>query len=184
MITVDTEGAFREMVQTTKPEGTVTINTYNTFGPFPVTIRQKILKWIAPDDPDRRVQLGLKYFPGPFKKLDKRYCGMNSKQSAYDTFGIPYEEVHTAGEVLKWFKRANVRYKGSFAPLRVRDYFSAFSLDEYKEFCRAPSAVIRPPRRSVISSLKSPERKKPRNSRRNSPVPVLFPRGFVNSCGY
>ncbi len=134
MITGDTEGAFREMVRVTKPGGTVTVSIYNTFGRWPVTIRQKILKRIAPDDPDRRVRLGLKYFPGPFKKLDQRYYGMNTEQLAYDTYGIPYEEVHTAGEVLKWFKRAHVRYKGSFAPLRVRDYFYAFSLEEYQDF--------------------------------------------------
>ena len=59
---------------------------------------------------------------------------MNSEQLAYDTYGIPYEEVHSAGEVLGWLKRANVEYKGSFAPLRVRDYFYAFSLPEYRDF--------------------------------------------------
>ena len=76
----------------------------------------------------------MKYFPGPFKKLDKRYYGLNTEQLAYDTFGIPFEQVHSAGEVLGWLKRANVKYKGSFAPLRVSDYFYAFSLDEYKDF--------------------------------------------------
>jgi ubiquinone/menaquinone biosynthesis C-methylase UbiE len=176
MITGDTEGAFREMVRVTKPGGTVTISIYNTFGRFPVTIRQKILKWIAPDDPDRRVQLGLKYFPGPFKKLDKRYYGMNTEQLAYDTFGIPYEEVHTAGEVLKWFKRANVRYKGSFAPLRIRDYFYAFSLDEYKEFRSTFSGY---PATQKVSDLlfKIAGKKKNLEFKTEFPYPGPFSRG-------
>jgi SAM-dependent methyltransferase len=134
MITGDSERAFREMVRVTKPGGTVTVSVYNTFGRWPVTIRQKILQKLAPNDPDKRVKLGMKYFPGPFKKLDKRYYGLNTEQLAYDTFGIPFEQVHSAGEVLGWLKRANVKYKGSFAPLRVSDYFYAFSLDEYKDF--------------------------------------------------
>jgi ubiquinone/menaquinone biosynthesis C-methylase UbiE len=134
MITGDSEGAYQEMVRVTKPGGTITVSVYNTFGRWPVTIRQKIIKRMAPDDPDKRVQLGVKYFPGPFKKLDKRYYEINSEQLAYDTYGIPYEEVHSAGAVLGWLKRANVKYKGSFAPLRIRDYSYAFSLDEYKDF--------------------------------------------------
>jgi ubiquinone/menaquinone biosynthesis C-methylase UbiE len=177
MITGDTEGAFREMVRVTKPGGTVTISIYNTFGRFPVTIRQKILKLIAPDDPDRRVKLGMKYFPGPFKKLDKRYYGLNTEQLAYDTFGIPYEEVHTAGEVLQWLKRANVRYKGSFAPLRVRDYFYAFSLDEYRDF---RSTFTGYPATQKVSDLlfKIAGKKKSSEFKTEFPYPGPFSRGI------
>jgi SAM-dependent methyltransferase len=134
MYTGDSEGAFREMVRVTKPGGTVTVSVYNAFGRWPITIRQKLLKKLAPHDPDKRVALGLKYFPGPYKKQDKRYYGLVTEQLAYDTFGVPYEDVFTASQVLGWLKRAGVKYKGSFAPLRISDYFYAFSLEEYKEF--------------------------------------------------
>ena len=59
---------------------------------------------------------------------------MNTKQIGYDIFGFPHESLHSAREVLNWFKETNVRYKGSFAPLRIRDYLYAFSQPEYFAF--------------------------------------------------
>ena len=35
---------------------------------------------------------------------------------------------------MRWFDENNLEYKGAFAPLRVRDYFYAFSLPEYATF--------------------------------------------------
>ncbi len=177
MITGDSEGAYREMVRVTKPGGTITVSVYNTFGRWPVTIRQKIIKRMAPDDPDKRVKLGVKYFPGPFKKLDKRYYEINSEQLAYDTYGIPYEEVHSAGDVLGWLKRANVKYKGSFAPLRIRDYFYAFSLDEYKDF-RSTFAGY-PAAQKVSDMLFKVSRKEKQNEYKTQfPYPGPFSRGL------
>jgi SAM-dependent methyltransferase len=177
MITGDTEGAFKEMVRVTKPGGTVTLSIYNTFGRWPVTIRQNIIKRLAPNDPDKRVELGKKYFPGPFKKLDKRYYRVNTEQLAYDTYGIPYEEVHSAGRVLAWLKRANVKYKGSFAPLRVRDYFYAFSLDEYKDF---RSTFTGYPATQKISDLlyKISGNKNQKENKTQFPFPGPFSRGL------
>ena len=66
--------------------------------------------------------------------MNKRYHGTNKEAIAYDVFGFPHESVHTAGEVLRWFDKNNLEYTGSFAPLRFRDYFYAYSLPEYHSF--------------------------------------------------
>jgi hypothetical protein len=59
---------------------------------------------------------------------------LNTKQIGYDIFGFPHESLHTANEVLAWFDRTDVCYRGAFAPLRFADYLYAFSQPEYRRF--------------------------------------------------
>ena len=52
----------------------------------------------------------------------------------YHTFGFPHASLHSAGEVIRWFDKTGLEFKGAFAPLRIRDYRYAFAQPEYRVF--------------------------------------------------
>lgn len=125
---------FQKMVRVTKPGGIVIISVYNAFTRGLLRPKQAVCRWLGGADIDARARWGRRLFPLTLRKLNKRYHGLNSEALSYDTFGFPHESLHTANEVLNWFKQTGVEYVGSFAPLRFRDYLFAFSLPDYWQF--------------------------------------------------
>jgi len=125
---------FQHLVRVTKPGGIVVVSLYSQYSRRILRLKQTLCKWLGGQDIDARVRWGKRLFGGTLRKLDKRYHGLNTDQIAYDIFGFPHESLHTAGEVLRWFDENNVRFKGAFAPLRVRDYLYAFAQPEYRTF--------------------------------------------------
>ena len=110
------------------------VSLYSTYSRRVLRMKQSICKWLDGDDIDKRVEWGERLFGRTLRKLDQRYHGLNTKQVGYDVFGFPHESIHSAGEVLDWFDRTNVKFKGAFAPLRIRDYSYAFAQPEYGVF--------------------------------------------------
>lgn len=125
---------FKHLVRVTKPGGIVIVSLYNAYSRRILRFKQTTCKWLGGKDIDKRVAWGEKLFGRTLSKLDKRYHGVNTKHIAYDIFGFPHESLHSAGEVLQWFDQTHVQYKGAFAPLRLQDYFYAFSQPEYVAF--------------------------------------------------
>ena len=125
---------FAHLVRVTKPGGVVIVSLYSHYSRRILRFKQTICKWLGGEDIDARVRWGQRLFRGTLRKLDQRYHGLNTEQIAYDIFGFPHESLHTAGEVLRWFDEDHVRFKGAFAPLRVRDYVYAFAQPEYRTF--------------------------------------------------
>lgn len=125
---------FREMVRVTKPGGIVIVSLYNTYSRYLLNLRQRICKALGGDDIDARVRWGKRLFPLATWKLNRRYHGLNYEAVLYDCYGCPHETLHSAREVLGWFDQTGLRYIGSFAPLRMQDYLTAFSLPEYRQF--------------------------------------------------
>ena len=125
---------FEHLVRVTKPGGIIIVSLYNSFSRRVLRAKQTTCKLLGGDDIDKRVEWGKRLFRRTMTKLDKRYHGVKTDQIAYDIFGFPHESLHSAHEVLKWFEKTGVKFKGAFAPLRIRDYFYAFSLPEYKSF--------------------------------------------------
>lgn len=132
--TGDPFGVFKHLVRVTRPGGVIIVSLYNAYSRRVLRTKQTLCKLLAGDDIDKRVAWGERLFGRTLRKMDKRYHGMNTKQVAYDIFGFPHESLHTANEVLRWFDQTNVEFKGAFAPLRLKDYFYAFSQPEYRQF--------------------------------------------------
>ncbi len=132
--TGDPRRGFANLVRITKPGGVVMVSVYSKYSRRVLRVKQSICKLLGGDDIDKRVEWGYRLFGRTLRKLDKRYHGLNTKQIAYDIFGFPHESLHSAQEILTWFDANNVEYKGAFAPLRIKDYFYAFSLPEYETF--------------------------------------------------
>jgi len=125
---------FKHLVRVTKPGGIVVVSLYNSYSRCILRMKQTVCKILGGDNIDKRVEWGEKLFRGTLRKLDERYHGINTKQIAYDIFGFPHESLHSVKEVLDWFDKTNVKFKGAFAPLRLRDYFYAFAQPEYASF--------------------------------------------------
>lgn len=132
--TGDPYRGFKELIRVTKPGGIILLSLYNKYSRRVLRVKQNICKWLGGEDIEKRVAWGEKLFAGSLRKLDKRYHGLNTKQIAYDIFGFPHETLHSASEVLTWFSKNGIKYKGAFAPLRMQDYFYAFSQPEYEAF--------------------------------------------------
>jgi ubiquinone/menaquinone biosynthesis C-methylase UbiE len=132
--TGDPYKGFQHLCRVVKPDGLVIVSLYNTYSRICLRAKQTICKWLGGKNIERRAKIGRILFPFTMYSLNKRYHESNYEQISYDIFGFPHESLHTAGEVLSWFDANNVEYKGSFAPLRLSDYFYAFSLPEYHKF--------------------------------------------------
>ena len=168
--TGDPVRGFRHLVRTTKPGGVVIVSLYSQYSRRLLRFKQTICKWLGRNDIDARVRWGNRLFSGTLRKLDARYHGLNTEQIGYDIFGFPHESLHTAGQVLRWFDESNVRFKGAFAPLRVRDYLYAFAQPEYRRF-RATLAGF-PAMRAVSDILE----KASANAHGHGDVMRVFPR--------
>jgi len=132
--TGDTHAGFQQLVRIVRPGGMIIVSLYNTYTRLWLRGKQTICKWLGGDDIDARARWGRRLFPFYMRALRKRYYGEYYIELSYDVFGFPHETLHTAGEVLKWFDETGVEYIGGFAPLRLKDYFYAFSLPEYRKF--------------------------------------------------
>ena len=125
---------FQHLCRVTKPGGIVVVSLYNKYSRIRLRAKQTLCKWLGGDDIEKRAKIGRVLFPLTMYSLNKRYHETNYEAISYDIFGFPHESLHTAGQVLKWFDRDQIEYQGSFAPLRLSDYFYAFSLPEYHRF--------------------------------------------------
>ncbi len=125
---------FQHLCRVTKPDGIVVVSLYNTYSRIRLRMKQTICKWLGGDNIEKRAKIGRILFPLTMYSLNKRYHESNYEAISYDIFGFPHESLHTGGEVLKWFDQNHIEYMGSFAPLRLSDYFYAFSLPEYHKF--------------------------------------------------
>ena len=125
---------FKHLVRVTKPGGVIIVSLYSHCSRRLLRFKQTICKWLGGEDIDARVRWRERLFERTLHKLDQRYHGLNTEQIAYDVFGFPHESLHTAGEAIRWFDKHHVRFKGAFAPLRVRDYVYAFVQPECRTF--------------------------------------------------
>jgi ubiquinone/menaquinone biosynthesis C-methylase UbiE len=132
--TGDPYKGFQHLCRVTKPGGIIVVSLYNTYSRIWLRCKQTICKWLGGDNIERRAKIGRILFPWTMYSLNKRYHETNYEAISYDIFGFPHESLHTASEVMGWFDKNRLDYKGAFAPLRLKDYFYAFSLPEYHRF--------------------------------------------------
>jgi 2-polyprenyl-3-methyl-5-hydroxy-6-metoxy-1,4-benzoquinol methylase len=136
--TPDPYRGFRELCRVLRPGGVLVVSLYNRFGRLRHNLKQALIRRLAGDDVDRRVELAKKIFPGTCRAL-KQNRHDASDIIIYDAFGIPHESQHTAGEVLKWFDKNGISYVGSFGPLTVSDNLKALKImndPKHEEFRR------------------------------------------------
>ena len=106
--------AFKNILQLVKPGGYVAIGLYHKVGRIPLQIRRKMVKNLYANREDKRKEY-LRMYIGDIDDPELERGVWN------DQFVHPHETTHTVGEVLKWFKRNDVKYYQSVPTLKFSE---------------------------------------------------------------
>lgn len=123
---------LKEMVRVCRPGGCIGLFVYNRYADWRHNMQKNKVSRIAGDDFEERFEVAHRLYGT--KPIDE----MSPEEIAvfYDQFCHPHKSDHTIGEVLSWFKQLNLKYSGSYPPLRFADAircvrYRADLLDEY-----------------------------------------------------
>lgn len=129
--TPDPYRGYVNMVRVCKPGGVVIVSVYSLYSRFVHRAKQRLIRWIAGDDIEKRCRWGRRLFPLTARKLKLR-AHDESDAVLYDQFAIPHESLHTVNEILGWMRDNDVEYIGAYGPLRLRDYLYAATLPDFE----------------------------------------------------
>ncbi len=96
--------SFEKIVSFCRPGGFACVGLYNKFGRMRHRLKRVLLKAIAGNNVEKRMELAKKLFPA-----------VREKDAAWlaDKFGQLHESYHSVSEVLKWFEENNLVFVGS-----------------------------------------------------------------------
>ena len=95
--------SFKNILPLLKPNGKIVIGLYNRFGRIPLKVRIKLAKTIFKNNQkvkDYFIRLQI----GEVQDKERARGWWN------DQYLHPHETTHTIGQVLRWFKRNNIKY--------------------------------------------------------------------------
>ncbi len=101
--------SFEKIVGFCKPNGFVCIGLYNKFGRIRHRIKRVLLKILAGNNVEKRMELAKKLFPV-----------VREKDAAWlaDKFGQLHESYHSVSEVLEWLEKNNLEFVGARPELK------------------------------------------------------------------
>lgn len=110
--TADPREGFRRILPLVRPGGHVVIGLYNRFGRMQTRLRRHLFRLLG----ER------------FARIDpylRRHRLGEAKMHAWymDQYRNPHESLHTMGEVLRWFRRADVEFVRGFPSTTFGDEF-------------------------------------------------------------
>ncbi|HKZ87475.1 MAG TPA: methyltransferase domain-containing protein [Anaerolineae bacterium] len=120
----DPDRAFRELVRVLRPGGYMILVLYHRYGRALHGFRRAIIDLIEREDIDRRAQLGGKLFGQSMRKLAAE-THAPLEGVLYDQFGLPCESRYSVGQVLAWYRQANIRYLGTWPPIEWKQFGKA-----------------------------------------------------------
>lgn len=94
---------FKNILRLLKPEGYISIGLYNRFGRIPLKIRKFLAKTVFKNNMKVK-EWFIKMQIGDVEDKERARGWWN------DQYLHPHETVHTIGEVLRWFKKNNIKY--------------------------------------------------------------------------
>lgn len=105
---------FKNALKLLKPGGKIAIGLYNKYGRIPLKIRKFLSKKFFPNN------IKIKNF---FIKLQLKDISDKEKLRGWwnDQYLHPHESTHTVGEVLKWFKKNDIKFLQSVPSLKFLD---------------------------------------------------------------
>ena len=112
--TEDAYQAFKNILPLLKPNGMIAIGLYNKIGRIPLKIRILLTKTIFKDN-QKIKDWFIKMQIGDVEDRERVRGWWN------DQYLHPHETTHTVGEVLRWFKRNNIKYYQSVPSLNPFD---------------------------------------------------------------
>lgn len=94
---------FKNMLTLLKPQGKIAVGLYNKWGRIPLKIRIALTKTIFKNN-NKVKDWFIKMQIGEVEDKERARGWWN------DQYLHPHETTHTVGEVLKWFKKNNIKY--------------------------------------------------------------------------
>ena len=110
--TSEPEENFKRLVQSLKVGGYITIGIYNPYGSFKVRLKRGILKLLAGDDFEKKIEIYRKLFY-------RRPLTLQEKVAVADAFANPYRRYYTFEQLLGWFEKNNIGYLDSVPPIEL-----------------------------------------------------------------
>ena len=99
---------FQKLAELCKPDGTITIGLYNTYGRFRHRLRRMKMRFVAGTDIERRMDYVEKSI------FNRKFKSTHEKAFVADKFAHPYESYHSVGEVMGWFKKNDISFTGVY----------------------------------------------------------------------
>jgi SAM-dependent methyltransferase len=124
-------GGLIELCRILKLGGKILVNLYNSVSFPPLEARRRIAKFLGGDNFDIRVVWGQHLFPLTTRRLLKGEWN-DPKSPLYDYFAIPYQTMHSIGQVPGWFGQIGLLYIGSFPPAHLADNPVMFAHEAYE----------------------------------------------------
>ncbi len=100
------EKNFSRLVEALKIGGYITIGIYNPFGSLKVRLKRGILKILAGDNFEKKIEIYRRLFY-------RRELSISEKVAVADAFANPYRRYYTFEQLLKWFERNNIQFLDS-----------------------------------------------------------------------
>lgn len=110
--TTDPEGNFKRLLKSLKLGGYITIGIYNPYGSFKVRLKRGILKVLAGDNFEKKIEVYRKLFY-------RRSLTTTEKVAVADAFANPYRRYYTFEQLLMWFEKNNIEYLDSVPPIEL-----------------------------------------------------------------
>lgn len=114
--TSEPEENFKKLVKSLKLGGYITIGIYNPYGSFKVRLKRGILKLLAGDDFEKKIEIYRKLFY-------RRRLTLQEKVAVADAFANPYRRYYTFEQLLGWFEKNNIEYLDSVPPIELSKNF-------------------------------------------------------------
>ncbi|MEM3361722.1 MAG: methyltransferase domain-containing protein [Candidatus Anstonellaceae archaeon] len=116
---------FLKLSNYLKKDGVIVVGLYNLYGRFFIRIVRFLLKLIF-KTPSKIVDFLLKFYKPPTKTAIVLLA---------DKYAVPHESYHTIGEVLGWFREANLKPLAIYPPIKL-DFVSIFSWQLFSLFTK------------------------------------------------
>jgi len=110
--TAEPEQNFTKLVNSLKKGGYIIIGIYNPYGSFKVRLKRGILKLLAGDDFEKKIEIYRKLFY-------RRQLTLQENVAVADAFANPYRRYYTFEQLLEWFEKKNIEYLDSVPPLEL-----------------------------------------------------------------
>lgn len=104
--TAEPEKNFSRLVKALKIGGYITIGIYNPYGSLNVRLKRGILKILAGDNFEKKIEIYRKIFY-------RRELTISEKVAVADAFANPYRRYYTFEQLLVWFEENNIQFLDS-----------------------------------------------------------------------
>jgi SAM-dependent methyltransferase len=140
--TSDAYRGFTELVRVLKPGGIVMLGLYNRYADWLYHLERALVASLAGDDVERRLKVSKKLFGFRERWLAER-DNMDLDTRLYDKYAHPQSTAHAIGEVLGWFEKNAVEFRGIYPPVKLKDMLKIVSRRNSKGDFQVPP-VLRP----------------------------------------